>query len=147
MARILFLALALSFFTIKGSAQVREIPEAVKTAFTKQYPTADSVKYEDNLVSVQVHFRQNGEKFVASYNNKGEWKETQKDWTFEQLPQEVKDGFAKSKYADWETSETKIVYKPAGTEYYRIKVEKNTVQKKNLYFNKAGRLVDDGITL
>ncbi len=84
---------------------------------------------------------------MASYYNKGRWTGTEKDWTFEQLLPDVKSGFEKSKYADWKVLETKIIYRLGGTERYKIKVEKNDLQKKNLYFNKNGRLVDDDITI
>ena len=146
MARAIFLV---GFVLIANilSAQVREIPEAVKETFSTQYPGAENVTYEDNLVSVQVHFQMNGEKMVAAYNNKGRWKDTEKAWSFDQLPEAVKDGFQKSKYADWKVSEVKMIYRPAGSDRYRIKVEKNDIQKKNLFFNKTGRLVDDSITV
>ena len=128
-------------------AQVRDIPEAVKETFSSQYPAAENVTYEDNLVSVQVHFQVNGEKMVAAYNNKGRWKDTEKNWSFDQLPEAVKDGFQKSKYADWKVSDVKMIYRPGGSDRYRIKVEKNDIQKKNVFFNKAGRLVEDSITV
>ena len=128
-------------------AQVRDIPEAVKETFSTQYPGAENVKYEDNLVSVQVHFKVNGEKMVAAYNNKGRWKDTEKDWNFDQLPETVKDGFQKSKYADWKVTEVKMIYRPGGSDRYRIKAEKSDIQKKHIFFNKDGRLVEDSITV
>ena len=144
-----FFSLLLLIFLLNSVsfAQIREVPESVKEAFSTQYPNVDSVKYEDNIVSVQVHFTQNGERMKASYTNKGRWKETEKVWSFEQLPAEVKDGFSKSKYADWEVSETKIVYRPGGIERYRVKVGKNDLQKKYLFFNKTGRLMEELITI
>jgi hypothetical protein len=36
---------------------------------------------------------------------------------------------------------------PAKVEQYRVKVSKNEIQKKYLYFNKNGRLVRDAITI
>jgi hypothetical protein len=128
-------------------AQLIEIPEAVKEAFSTQYPGAENVTYEDNLVSVQVHFQKNGEKMVAAYNNKGRWKNTEKELSYDQLPEAVKDGFQKSKYADWKVSEVKLIYQPGGADRYRIKAEKNDIKKKNVYFNKSGRLVDDAVTV
>ena len=148
MARIIFLAGFILFFSIFSVAQSKlKIPESVKETFTSQYPTAENVIYEDNLVSVQVHFQVSGEKMKASYNTKGRWKDTEKDWSFDQLPDSVKDGFSKSKYADWKVVETKIIYRPGGSDRYRVKVEKSDLQKKYIYFNQVGRLVDDDITL
>ncbi len=146
MARTIFLA-GFILFSIFSFAQVREIPESVKETFTSQYPGAENVTFEDNLVSVQVHFQLNGEKMIAAYNNKGRWKDTEKDWNFDQLPDDVKDGFKKSKYADWKVTDTKIIYRPGGSDRYRIKAEKNDLQKKHIYFNKLGRLVDDDIAI
>jgi hypothetical protein len=146
MVRTIFLA-GLIFISNILFAQVREIPEAVKETFTSQYPGAENVTYEDNLVSVQVHFKLNGENMIAAYNNKGRWKDTEKDWNFDQLPEAVKDGFQKSKYADWKVTEVKMILRPGGSDRYRIKAEKNDIQKKHIFFNKTGRLVDDSITL
>jgi hypothetical protein len=145
--RIFSLLLLLFFFSSISFAQIREVPELVKEAFDTQYPDADSVEYKDNIVSVDVHFTQKGEKMKAQYTNKGRWRETEKLWSFDQLPADVKDGFSKSKYADWEVSETKIVFRPGGVERYRVKVGKNDLQKKYLFFNKSGRLMEEQITI
>ena len=63
------------------------------------------------------------------------------------MSQEVKDGFSKSKFADWEVEETKIMYRPTNKEFYRVKVKKSDIQKKYLLFNGEGRLVEEDITL
>jgi hypothetical protein len=145
MARILVLAFLLLSVTSFG--QVREVPTIVKDEFAKQYPEAENIEYEDNLVSVKVHFSIAGEKMVASYTNKAKWKETEKEWTYEQLNDDIKLGFDKSKYAEWKVLDTKVIYRPGNITQYRVKVEKNDIQKKHLFFNKAGRLVGDAITL
>lgn len=130
-------------------AQLREIPQAVKEAFMAQYPDADSPEYVDKVITVNVHFEEDGSKKMATYNSKGMWRETEQDWDFEQLETEVKDGFAKSKYSsdDWTIADTKIITRPGGKVLYRVKVEKNEVQKKHLFFNAAGKLVTEAITL
>ena len=144
-----FLVIAMIFGLAMGSAQaqIREVPAAVKEVFDKQYPDAQNVVYKDLLASVQVHFTEGDEKFIAKYNNKGMWRETEKEWNFGHLSQEVKDGFSKSKYADWEVEETKIMYRPTNKEFYRVKVKKSDLQKKYLLFNGEGRLVEEDITL
>ena len=144
-----FLMIALFFCLAAGSAsaQIREIPVAVKEVFEKQYPDAENVEYKDLLASVQVHFTEGGEKYIAKYNSKGMWRETEKEWNFEHLSTEVKDGFSKSKYADWEVEETKVIYRHTNKEFFRVKVKKNDIQKKQLLFNKQGRLVEEDITL
>jgi len=132
---------------VTTQAQIRDIPSQVKDAFAIQYPQADNVSYKDYLTSVAVKFTQNGNNMIARYDNQGIWKETEKTASFEEMPQDVRDGLQKSKYADWKVEETAIINYPANEIRYRIKVSKNDIQKKYLYFNKNGRLVRDAITI
>lgn len=140
-------AIAVVFIAINLHAQIREIPQTVKDAFTQQYPGAADVEYKDQLTKVDVHFKWNDEKMIATYTNKGIWKGSEKEWSYEKLSDSVKDGFEKSKYADWEKEEVALLYIPGGTEQYRIRVKKNDLQKKYLFFNAKGRLLREAITL
>jgi hypothetical protein len=128
-------------------SQIRKIPKAVEETFGNQYREASDIDYKDQLVSVDVHFQLGGDTMVASYTNKGIWKETQKRSAYEKLPQEIKDGFSKSKYADREVEEAIVIYLPGDVTQYRLKARKNGVEKKYLFFNPKGRLLRESITL
>lgn len=129
-------------------AQIRKIPPAVTNAFSKQYPGAYDVAYKDNLLNVQVNFVLDSAKMMAKYNSDGEWKETDKASNYSDLPAAIKDGFQKSKYStDWKVTETTIVFLPHNEIHYRLRVEKNEVQKKYLVFNKNGKLLRDALTI
>jgi len=143
------LMLVLGMFTLAATsfAQSDNVPQAVKETFTKQYPDAENIEYKDNLLNVWVNFTQNGDTLRANYTKKGVWENTEKSFSFDKLPEAVKDGFAKSKYADREVEETKIIYRAGGTERYRLKTRKNDLQKKYLYFNEKGQLVEDSIAI
>ena len=131
-----------------GFAQIRKIPSAITSSFEAQYPTAQEVEYKDILTSYHVIFTLDSLKMIAKYNNRGEWKETEKEWSFEKLSPEVQDGFQKSKYADeWEVKETSIIILPGNAQHYRIKVEKNDLQKKYLFFSDKGRLIRESLTI
>ena len=136
--------LLLSFFAF---SQVREIPRAVEETFANQYKGASNIEFKDQLTSVNVQFELEGQKMVASYTNKGLWKETQKEVEFEMLPSEVKDGFEKSKFSGREVENVIMLYLPGGVEQYRLKARKNDVEKKYLYFNPKGRLLRESVTL
>lgn len=142
MSLLLGLSLSLCVF-----AQGDDVPAVVKDAFNRQYPGATGVNYEDNPLNVWVDFTLNGDKMRAHYTRKGEWKNTQKYLSFEQLPAAVQDGFRKSKFADREIEEVTQVFRSGGNEQYRLKVKKGTLQKKNLLFSTEGRLVDEDVTL
>lgn len=146
MARKLFLALGI-FFSLTSFAQIRDIPKEVDEAFSKQYPKAERAEFNDNLINVKVSFELDGDKYIATYSNKGLWKETEKEWQYDKLPQSVKDGFEKSKYADWQVKETVIIYRAGGTERYRLRAEKGDIKRKNLFFNDKGRLMEEALTI
>jgi hypothetical protein len=144
---LLLLLLGLFTLCVTSFAQSDNVPQAVKETFTKQYPAAENVEYKDNLLNVWVNFTLNGDTLKANYTKKGVWENTEKAITYDQLPEAVKDGFQKSKYADREVEETKIIYRAGGTERYRLKTRKNDLQKKYLYFNEKGQLVEDSIAI
>lgn len=151
MAKRIFASLLVAtlFFTFSATAQLRDLSKEVQETFERQYPMATQVNFKDQLVRVDVQFVLDSNRMVAMYSNKGVWKETNTEWSFEQLPADVKTGFEKSKYSDaeWDVKETIIVTLPGGAEQYRIKVAKNEIQKRYLFFNKKGRLIRDSITL
>ncbi|MEO7923057.1 MAG: PepSY-like domain-containing protein [Chitinophagaceae bacterium] len=128
-------------------SQVTSIPEQAKQSFFKQYPDAKNVKWENNVVNVNVRFEQDSNKLYAEYNNKGIWKNTLKDWSYEKLTEDVKEGFKKSKYADRQITDVKMLYLPGYVIQYRLRVEKNDVERKFLFFNTEGRMVRSSVTL
>ena len=147
--RIYPLAAALIFFVFSASAQIREIPKEIRETFFNQYPKAENTEIKDQLLQVKIYFTMEGDKYIATYNNKGDWKESEKESSFEKLPETIKDGFNKSKFAgkEWKVTESKVIFLPDGDEQCRIKVEKNDLQKKYLFFNKDGRLLRESITI
>lgn len=130
-----------------STAQIREIPPAVEDAFNTQYPGADSVKYDDKLVYVQVRFMKEDSVSTARYTSKGIWQWTETPMPFTSLPENIQDGFNKSKYAGWQVDHVFLVDLPGKVTQYKLQVQKSAVQKRNLIFNKRGRLMSDNITM
>jgi len=145
--KLLLTGVILFTITLTSFSQLREIPQAVRETFANQYPKAENTDFKDFLAKVEVNFEMNGEQLVATYTNKGDWRGTEKDYRFDELEERIKDGFQKSKFAEWDITETKVLYLPGGSEQYRIRVRKSDVQKKYLYFNTKGRLLREAVTL
>jgi len=145
--KLLLTGVILFTITLTSFSQLREIPQAVRETFANQYPKAENTDFKDFLAKVEVNFEMNGEQLVATYTNKGDWRGTEKDYRFDELEEQIKDGFQKSKFAEWDITETKVLYLPGGSEQYRIRVRKSDVQKKYLYFNTKGRLLREAVTL
>ena len=145
--KLVSLAGCLVFISGIAFSQIREIPKAVEETFSNQYEGASGIEFKDQLVRVDVHFELDGENMIASYTNKGLWKETQKEWSFVKLPDEVINGFEKSKYADREIEDVIVLFLPGDITQYRLKAKKSGVEKKYLYFNPKGRLLRESVTL
>ena len=145
--RLSAILLVLSVSCFNGYSQVTSVPDQAKEHFFKQYPEAKNVIWQNDIVNVNARFEVEGDKLNAEYNNKGIWKSTLKEWEFDKLPEDVKEGLEKSKYADREITDVKVVYLPGYVIQYRLKAEKNDVEKKYLFFNTEGRLVRSAVTL
>jgi hypothetical protein len=131
-----------------ATAQFRALPAPVTDAFRKQYPNATQAAWSDKLSYWQVIFDLDSNKYLARYDNKGVWKGSEQTITGDRLPAPVKDGYDKSKYTDeWQIKEYTALYLPGNIIKYRLLVRKSGVQKKYLYFNASGKLLQDNSTL
>jgi len=128
-------------------AQFRKIPSVVTDAFKAKYPNANAVEWKDKLRVFQADFEMKDDDYQARFNSKGEWQETEKNIEQDKLPAEVSDGFAKSKFSEWEIKEVSYIEKKDGSDLYRILVRKNDIEKKYLFFDKSGKLTRNSITL
>ena len=145
--RLIIFLFVLQFFYSASQAQVTTVPEQAKENFFKQYPDAKNIQWQNDVVNVNVRFEQDTNKMYAEYSNKGIWKWTLKDYDYEQVPGDVKEGFSKSKYAGRQVIETKVMYLPGYVIQYRLKVEKSNLEKKYLFFTTQGKLVRSTVAL
>ncbi|HVM89387.1 MAG TPA: PepSY-like domain-containing protein [Puia sp.] len=142
-----FILLMNTLASLPSFAQLRKIPSEVTGALKEKYPYADNVSWKDKLTAFAASFDIGNQKYEARFNEKGEWKSTEKEIAENDLPEEVKDGFDKSKYADWEKRNIYLIELPHDVIQYRIYIAKNDIRKKNLLFNSDGKLLRDNITI
>ena len=141
---LFFLFFSVVVFT---NAQLGKIPAEVTDAFVVRYPHATHVEWRDKLHYFEANFKLNGFIISASFSSKGEWQGSERELNFSQLPDEVKDGFSKCKYADRQKNIAYEVQELGKPLQYRISVQKSTLQKKNLYFDVNGKLLKESIVL
>src|ERR1700712_602179 len=91
------------FFSVVffADAQLRKIPADVTDAFSSRYPHATRVEWKDKLQYFEANFQLNGSEITASFSSKGDWEGSERLLNFNDLPNEVRDGFLKSKYFNW----------------------------------------------
>tara|TARA_R100000935_G_scaffold20091_1_gene38130 strand:+ start:684 stop:1163 length:480 start_codon:yes stop_codon:yes gene_type:complete len=110
--------LILSFFSIalvscqenKNEKEVESsVPEAVKMAFQNKYPGENDPDWkQDELGYWESHFKIDGEKYRADFNEDGSWVETENSIKNDELPEAVKMVIAE-KYKDTKITEVEHV--------------------------------------
>jgi len=147
--KTLILSVVLTIFCAASlDAQIRKIPSDVTDSFAYRYPHAEKVEWSDRLTSFEAGFTLNGVEMKAGFSSDGDWKYTEKTLTFDDLNPDVKDGFAKSKYADWTKGSVTEIRTPDKPLQYKVYAEKSApFQKKYLYFDVSGKLLREAITL
>ncbi|MDP4282593.1 MAG: PepSY-like domain-containing protein [Bacteroidota bacterium] len=121
MKKIVFLLTASLLFSLMGFTQevtTDKVPPAVKTAFTKKYPSSTDVKYQMDKKDYSISFKDKGNEMSSVFNAYGRWVETSKSITETELPKKVMksvnknfSGFAMSDISSLETPNVKLCYK------------------------------------
>ena len=146
MKRLLLLLLFFSFIRA-ADAQIGKIPATVTDAFAVRYPHATHVEWRDKLQYFQASFLLNGASISANFTSGGEWQNSERVLNYEQLPEEVKDGFQKSRYSDWQKNYFAEIQELGKPLQYRVSVQKSGLHKKNLYFDANGTLLKEVLAL
>ncbi len=143
---VLILMIAFGFTTI-SNGQLRKVPGVVTEAFKTSFAGASNVEWKDNLTNFSANFTQNAATKTAKFNKEGVWLETVTVLSLNTLSKDVQDGFKKSKYADWTVKNVSLVEEAGKVPLYKLFVRKNDIEKRNLYFDKTGKLLSDNITI
>ena len=147
MKKILVALMIALTITSALNAQLRKVPAAVTEAFKTKFSSASQVEWKDRIINFEASFLQDGITKTAQFTKEGTWVETTSTMAFSGLPAAVQDGFKKSKYADWEIKTITVVEESKKSTTYKVYVKKDDIQKRNLFFNKTGKLLKDNITV
>ena len=139
--------LALGIYS-SASAQIRKLPAQVTEAFIEKYPNAAQVEWKDKLTNFVAVFMQDGTQYEARFNKKGQCKDTENSIDTDEIPEEVNEGYNKSKYAEeWKIEAAYKIVLPNDKVNYRVLARKSDLQKRNILFSSNGRLLKDNMTL
>ncbi len=143
----LFCSCSLILFVVIGNAQLRKIPGDVTDAFASRYPHATHVEWKDKLQYFEASFQLSDANLTADFSTDGTWQKSEREVEFDDLPDEVKDGFEKSRYSDWQNNNSYEIQESGKPLQYRINVQKSSIQKKNLIFDADGKLLREIVNL
>lgn len=143
----LVLAFLLGFSSVSLAQSAAEAEQNVEEDMRSRFPDVEEYTLKNQLLNFVVTFTREDVPYTVTYTSKGSWKETIYKFPQDSLPESVKVGFDKSKYAtDWEIIAVHRV-ESKNKEQYRVTVQKGSIQKKYLFFNENGRLRKEAITL
>lgn len=132
-----------AFITLSATAQFRNIPAAVTTAFQQKYPAATNVTWEDRVSNFQAKFIQDNVMYEARFDKNGTWQETEKNMSFDELPEGIKSAFRSSKFRDYTIRTVAHIERSNGSKEYRLFIRDNVVQRKYLYYSEDGKLLKE----
>jgi len=86
----LILGVAAIFYLSACGQAGKDVPANVQTAFSQKFPDATKVKWEkENDNEWEAEFKMNGSKASATFDNEGNWLETEKEIQKDKLPEAV----------------------------------------------------------
>jgi hypothetical protein len=145
---IVILTAAFVLFSMNSvQAQFSKVPSVTTEAFKAKYANTKNVEWKDKVSYFQANFEMGGEKYESKFNSKGEFLGSEKVIEKEVVPAAVKDGFAKSKFSDWDVKSVTWIERKDSSIEYRYFIRKSGVEKKYLTFNDKGKLVKEAITI
>lgn len=110
-------AAALLFSFASCGQSGKDVPQAVKSAFTQKFSGATSVKWgRESDKEWEAEFQMGGKKYSANFDNDGVWMETEYEVTVSELPAAVKAALDKES-AGFKIKETAVTETVEGKAY------------------------------
>jgi hypothetical protein len=100
------------------------VPEKVKTTFSEKFPDTKKVKWDkEEGEGWEAEFKMNGTKYSATFNEDGEWLETEHEVDFNKVPPIVK-ATLEIEFTDYKVEKSEIS-ETADGKVYEFDLEKN----------------------
>ena len=128
-----------SLFHLNADAQKvseKNIPEAVKSAFMKQYPKADDAEWEMENLNYEVEFEMEDREFSAVFSKEGTFIEIEKEILVDALPDAAKQYVIKN-YPDKKIKEAAEITMADGSKKYEAEIK-----GQDLIFNSKGEFIE-----
>ena len=104
-----------------------KVPQKVKEAFVKKFPTTKKVKWEkENATEWEAEFKINKVEYSANFLEDGTWQETEHEIEEKEIPQNVKFALEKA-FPGYEMKEAEISETQKGM-VYEFEIEKGEIE-------------------
>jgi hypothetical protein len=126
---ILVIGLVFAAVTTIGfkSEDQDKVPQAVKDAFAKKFPTAEKVDWDkESATEWEAEFKMNTLEYSANFLEDGSWQETEHEIDEAEIPQDVIKAL-QSNFSGYEIEEAEMSETPQGT-VYEFEIEKGKTE-------------------
>ncbi len=120
---LLFFALAIAGCTNAQKVSENDLPQAVKTSFQKQFPSAQKVAWGKEENDYEAEFKNNSEETSAVFDAAGTLKETEVEMEVSNLPVSISDYCTKN-FPGYKISEAAKITNSSGVVTYEAELSK-----------------------
>lgn len=117
-----------------------DVPSAVKEAFGGMFPGAARVEWSDRGGYLVAQFQNAGTGTQAWFAADGNWRMTEEDLTYVQLPAAVKTAFETGDYAAWQVDDVDKLLREGLETVYVLEVEQGEAEYE-LFYSELGILL------
>ncbi len=135
-----YIAICFALATMPAFGQkvnASKVPATAKTYFSKNFPTVTNAKWEIENGSYEANFKEKGNKMSATFDNNGNWMETESKIKVSELPKSVIDYVAKN-YADQKIKGAAKLTMAKGVTNYEAEIK-----GKDLIFDSKGGFIKE----
>lgn len=136
---ILVIVLVFAAATTIAFTTKEKVPEAVKDAFAKKFPTVKKVDWEkENDKEWEAEFKLDKREYSANFLEDGTWQETEHEVKEAELPQQVLSSL-KTNFPGYEIEEAEVAETAQRTDY-EVEIEKGKEEWK-ITMNSQGKVI------
>ena len=119
------------------NCRAQDVPSAVKTAFIKSFPGVTVKKWDKEDGNYEANFTNDGKNMSATFDEKGNWMETETDIKVSELPVAITD-YVQANYKGATIKEAAIISNPQSKKQFEVEVK-----GKDLIFDENGNFLKE----
>lgn len=126
MKKNLFVLLCAATMSMSASAQkiaTNKVPASITTAFKSKFPSATHIVWEKENADYEANFKVNGKEMSASFDNSGNWLETETELKVADLPAAVQQ-ILKKDFANYKVNEASQIESVKNGNSYEAEIAK-----------------------
>jgi hypothetical protein len=124
----------------KTTVDAVDVPPPVTDAFKAKYPDAVVKEWTIEEEGYEALTELNSMEYSISFNARGDWRETEREVKYTDLPDKVKEALSSSDFGSWEVIEVAEIEAPEHPFLFEVEVKRGN-DEKDLFFSRDGNMI------